>query len=228
MKKQHLILFLLAISVFPALIQSQHYIRTKKNIGILVNAYVPDYSVYKGTTSGKFQGTGYAVGITHDIRGFLYPELFFASHMTQVVVPGDHAAWSPAGVTTNAVGAGLTFKKDLLEFNMKKKKGYCFGRMLNILLGPEYVYPLGGSMPSGVKAEGEFAAKAGLGMYSVWGGSSKSHAGWVIHWEFYYRRSLTPLLQSDFGVAGNNQYTLSSFGITLRVIHFRTYKFSEM
>ncbi|HXC06212.1 MAG TPA: hypothetical protein VNZ86_15750 [Bacteroidia bacterium] len=222
----NLLLCIILLSSYHA--GAQHYVRTKKNIGILASAYIPDYALHKGTNHGAVQGTGFAVGITKEFRSFLYPELFFASHQTQAFVPGSGTIWGPSSVTSNAIGVGITLKKDLLNFDMRKKRGNCFGRVLYFFLGPEYVYPIGGTLPQGVSQQGEFAAKAGLGMYSIWGGSSKSHSAWTIHWEFYYRRSFTPFLKTDFGTQGNDQYLFSSFGITLRVIHFRTYKFSEM
>ncbi|MBC7861921.1 MAG: hypothetical protein IAF38_03045, partial [Bacteroidia bacterium] len=132
-------------------------------------------------------------------------------------------------ITTNAAGAGFLMKLDLLHFGSKKKNGYCFGRMLNLILGQEYVYPLGMNRSEpGLKQNGELAGKVGVGMYSYWGGSSKKHLGWTIHWELYYRHGFTPYLKSDFGTAGNNNYKLSSVGLTCRVIRHKTYKFSDM
>jgi hypothetical protein len=202
-------------------------VRTKKNIGIFASYYMPDYSLGKGDHPGNTNGSGFAFGITHEIKRCLFPELFFVSHTSNVYLPDNSSTFHTSPVSSRALGAGLLFKYNLFPINRRKKNGYCFERMINVIIGPEYTYPIGMNTPAGFKQNGEFAAKAGLGMFSVWGGSSKNHMSWVIHWELYYRRGFTPYLQSDIPMT-NEKYTLSSVGLTLRVMYFRTYKFSEM
>jgi hypothetical protein len=206
---------------------AQHYVRTKKNIGVFASYYMPDFSLGKGDHTGTTSGSGFGIGITHEIKGCLFPELFFVSHTGNAFIPDNSSTYHTTGISSRALGAGLLFKYNLFPINQHKKKGYCFERMINFILGPEYTYPLGMNAPAGFKQNGEFAVKAGLGMFSVWGGSSKSHLSWVIHWELYYRQGLTPYLRSDLPLA-NEKYTLSSVGLTLRIMYFRTYKFSDM
>ncbi len=222
------ILLALVICLCTLSASAQHYVRTKKNIGIFASYYIPDYSMAKGNNAGNTQGTGFAIGVTHEMKRFFFPELFFVSHTSNAYIPDNSSTFHQSRVQSSALGAGLIFKYDLFRFDQHKKKGNCFGRVLNFIIGPEYTYPVGLRAPaSGFQQNGEFAAKAGLGMYSIWGGSSKNHMSWVIHWEVYYRRGLTPYLQSDIPFA-SEKYTLSSLGITLRVMYFRSYKFSDM
>ena len=214
--------------LFADRLAAQTYNRTKKNIGIFGTMYLPEFSARKGSNSGTTKGTGFAVGLTRKMGNVFYPEIFFVNHRNQVILPDSADVWRASSVSSNSIGAGFLLKLDLFTFNSKKKNGYCFARILNLILGPEFVYPISLSAPAGIKQKPEFALKAGLGMYSVWGGSSKGHKGWTIHWEAYYRRGFTPYLRSDFGELGNHKYMLSSIAVTLRIIRFKTYKFSDM
>ena len=207
---------------------SQTYVGTHKNIGILGSVYFPDDSKRKGSTSGTSKGTGYGIGLTCKIRDVFYPELFFVNHSNSVLKPDTGSAWSTSHVSSNSLGAGFLIKQDLFSIDHKKKHGDCFGRVLNLLLGSELVFPLSVNKIPGLNQRTEFAGKIGMGIYSIWGGSAKGHRTWVIHWEVYYRKGFTPYLRTDFGSLGNNKYSLSSLGVTLRIMHFKTYKFSDM
>ena len=220
-----LIIFLL---LFSDRVFSQTYVRTHKNIGILGSVYFPDQSKRKGSTSGTNRGVGYGIGLTYKLRDIFYPELFFVNHSNSIFRPDTGSTWASSHVSSNSLGAGILIKQDLFSIDNKKKNGYCFGRVLNLLLGSELVFPLSTTKIPGLNQKTEFAGKIGMGIYSIWGGSSKNHRTWVIHWEIYYRKGFTPYLRTDFGLPGNNKYTLSSLGVTLRIMHFKTYKFSDM
>ena len=226
-------LLLLPILFVSLSANAQHYVRTKHNFGITASYNFMDQTRLQKSFHGMESGNSFAVGITHEWKGFLYPELFFVQH-SGTFPAAALSAESPATNSTyklNGVGTGLTAKIDLFTFDNKKKNGYCFARVLNLIVGSEYVYHFN-PMPSSdlVNTKNEWNAKAGLGMYSVWGGSAKSHMAWTIHWEGYYKYGITPFMEmQNYNADGSAQsFAHSSVGVTLRVMYFKTYKFSDM
>ncbi len=209
---------------------AQHYVRTKHNFGITASYNFIDDTRLKNSGHGIGQGNSFAIGMTHEWKNCLYPELFFTQHRGTF----PSAAESPIVASTyelNGIGTGLTAKLDLFTFDCKKKNGYCFARVLNLIVGGDYVYNFKINSPSeNLKTRNETDGKIGLGIYSIWGGSAKNHAAWTIHWEGYYKYGFTPFMTiQNYTPEGNAQsFEHSSVGITLKVMYFKTYKFSEM
>jgi hypothetical protein len=211
-------------------VNAQHYVRTKHNFGVTASYNFIDETRLKKSFHGIEQGNSFAVGITHEWKNFLYPELFFVQHSGKFPV-NTESPLAAASYKMNGIGMGLTAKIDLFTFDNKKKNGYCFGRVLNLIFGSDYVYNLPMNSVDGlVKTRNEFDAKAGLGMYSVWGGSAKKHMAWTIHWEGYYKYGVTPFMDiKNYAADGSAlSFAHSSVGVTLRVMYFKTYKFSDM
>ncbi len=209
---------------------AQHYVRTKHNFGITASYNFIDDTRLQNSFRGIGQGNSFGIGITHEWKNFLYPELFFTQHSGTFPVTPE-SPYGAASYKLNGIGAGLTAKIDLFSFDNKKKKGYCFGRVLDLIFGGDYVHNFGFNPADDfAKPQNEIDGKIGLGMYSEWGGSSKSHEAWTIHWEAYYKYGFTPFMEiKNYAADGNSQsFTHNSIGITLRVMHFKTYKFSEM
>jgi hypothetical protein len=223
-------LLLLPALLLPFAGNAQHYVRTKHNFGITASYNFIDDTRLKNSIHGIDQGNSFAIGMTHEWQSFLYPEIFFTQHRGTFPV----AAESPIAASTyqlNGIGSGLTAKIDLFEFDNKKKNGYCFGRVLNLILGGDYVYNFNiNSTNPNLKTLNEADGKIGLGMYSIWGGSAKNHQAWTIHWEGYYKYGFTPFMNiQNYSPDGSAQsFEHSSIGVTLRVMHFKTYKFSDM
>jgi hypothetical protein len=223
-------LFFLPLLFATVSVNAQHYVRTKHNFGITASYNFIDDTRLKNSFRGIDPGNSFAVGITHEWKDFLYPELFFTQHRgTFPTTPESNVITTTYQL--NGIGSGLTAKIDLFTFDTKKKNGYCFGRVLNLIVGGDYVYnfPIN-SANALVKSENEVDVKAGLGMYSIWGGSSRKHMAWTIHWEGYYKYGFTPFMNiGNFNADGSAQsFEHSSVGVTLRVMYFKTYKFSEM
>lgn len=215
---------------------AQHYVRTKHNFGITASTNFIDNTRLQNSKHSIEQGNSFAIGMTHEWKNFLYPEIFFAQHLG----PFPSSVESPFVTTRyrqNGIGTGLTAKLDLFTFGCKKKNGFCFARVLNLIVGGDYVYNFKiiltnnvGTPIENIKSLNEASGKIGLGVYSIWGGSAKNHAGWTIHWEGYYKYGFTPFMSiQNYAGAGTVQsFEHSSVGITLKVMHFKTYKFSEM
>ena len=209
---------------------AQHYVRTKHNFGMTASYNFIDDTRLKNSHHGIEQGNSFSIGMTHEWKNFLYTELFFTQHMGTFPM----AAESPVVSSTykiSGVGTGLTAKIDLFTFDNKKKNGYCFGRVLNLILGGNYTYNFDiNAANANLKTLNEADGKIGLGMYSIWGGSAKNHMAWTIHWETYYKYGFTPFMNiENYNADGSAQsFEHSSVGVTLRVMYFKTYKFSDM
>lgn len=206
---------------------AQHYVRTKHNFGVTASYAFFDATQFKPGLKNSGMGTSMSFGITHEWKSILYPGLFFTQHTG--VMPYALEGQVPVSYKTNNIGAGMTARFDLFSFDNKKKNGYCFGRVFNILLGIEDVQPLQKNLPGGFNSRNEFAGKIGLGMYSVWGGSAKKHLAWSLHWETFYRYGISPFMTGINPVTNESEkFHHGSVGINLRVIYHKTYKFSDM
>lgn len=204
---------------------AQHYVRTKHNFGITASYSFSDAAQHKMGLKNAGNGTAMSFGITREWKNILYPELFFTQHAG--TMPYANEGGLAIAYKTNNIGAGMTMRLDLFPFDNKKKNGYCFGRVFNILLGVEDVQALNKNLPFDPK--NEFAGKTGLGMYSVWGGSAKKHLAWSLHWEIFYRYGISPFMTTVNPVTNETEkFHHGSVGINLRVIYHKTYKFSEM
>ncbi|MDQ3111916.1 MAG: hypothetical protein M3R17_18675 [Bacteroidota bacterium] len=208
---------------------AQHYVRTKKNIGITASYNFIENTRYDASAYRAAEGNSFAIGITHQLKHVLYPELFFIQHRgTFPTSTESPIAASP--YTMNGIGAGLTTKFDLFTFDNKKKNGICFARVVNVLVGADYTYNFDITSNANLSTMNEVNGKIGLGMYSIWGGSSKNHATWTIHWEGYYKYGFSPFMKIEsFRPQGYAQsFEHSSVGLTLRLMYHKSYKFSEM
>jgi hypothetical protein len=204
---------------------AQHYVRTKHNFGVTASYSFFDATQFKPGLKNSVNGTALSFGLTHEWKNMLYPELFFTQHSG--TMPYSNEGGIAAHYKTYAIGAGMTARFDLFSFDNKKKNGYCFGRVFNILLGVEDVQTLNKNLPFDPK--NEFAGKIGMGMYSVWGGSAKAHEAWSIHWEAFYRYGITPFMSATNPVTNETEkFHHGSVGVNLRVIYHKTYKFSDM
>jgi hypothetical protein len=223
-------LLLLPVLLLTIAANAQHYVRTRHNFGITASYNFIDDTRLKHSFRGIEQGNSFAVGITHEWKEALYPELFFVQHRgtfpTAVESPVAASAYQ-----LNGIGAGLTAKLDLFTFDSKKKNGYCFARVLNLIAGADYVYNFDiNSSNQNLKTLNEADGKIGLGMYSIWGGSSRKHMAWTIHWEGYYKYGFSPFMNiEDYSPDGTSQsFKHSSVGVSLKVMYHKTYRFSEM
>ncbi len=209
---------------------AQHYVRTKHNFGITASYNFIDDTRLNKSGHGIAQGNAIAFGITHEWKNCLYPELFFVQH-NGTIPSSNESPVVASSYHLNGIGTGLTGKLDLFTFDCKKKNGYCFARVLNLIAGADYVYnfKMNSTNPN-IKTGNEANVKIGLGMYSVWGGSAKNHMAWTIHWEGYYKYGFTPFLNiQNYAADGSAQsFAHSSVGVTLKVMYFKTYKFSDM
>ncbi|MBI3511567.1 MAG: hypothetical protein HY064_12970 [Bacteroidetes bacterium] len=214
------------IALLPALlfatgISAQHYVRTKHNIGICASYSPFDNTVQQWSTHDIKNGSAFTAGICHEWNEIFYPEIFFVQHSSSFPLSNEEGT---VNYKWNGVGAGILMKLDLFSIDNRKKNGYCFGGMINYDLGFDYVHALQLSpSENNFSKHDELAAKTGLGMYSVWGGSSKNHEAWTIYWEAYYRYGLTPFMKE-----GGEDFSHGSFNLGLRVMHYKTYKFSDM
>gem|GEM_PF-2023426 len=222
-----LILLLLCACMQHA--SAQTYVRTSKNFGLFA-AYSPANMTQRpGSFRTVNNGQALSAGLTRQVWQIVYPELFYLRH--QGFTPYSDENNTPVPYRWNGIGAGLAVKLDLFAFDVRKKNGYCFGRMVNLIAGGDYVHPVAvTATPFESKAQGEATARLGLGMYSVWGGSSRAKKSWTIHWEATYRYGLTPFMTAiDRPAPGmNDAWTHSSVNLTLRVIRHKVYKFSDM
>lgn len=223
------LLFIPLLFLFSAA-NAQHYVRTKHNFGIAASYNFIDDTRIKNSSHRVGQGNSFALGLTHQWKTILYPELFFIQHKGSF----PSTVESPLAANTytmNGIGTGMMAKLDLFTFDSKKKNGYCFARVLNLIAGAEYIYNFDINSPNtNLKTFSETNGKIGLGMYSIWGGSSKSHMAWTIHWEGYYKYGFTPFMKiTAYSADGTDQsFEHSSVGVTLRVMYHKTYKFSDM
>lgn len=216
--KRCAILFLLLCSITA---NAQHYVRTKHNIGIAASYGFADNTTEQWSTKSVKPGSTFSAGLTRSYADILYPEIFFTQHISEFPLSNEQGV---VPYKWNAIGAGLMTKFDLFSIDNRKRNGYCFGREINLDLGMDYTHGLNLSKKQeGFSQHDEIGAKAGIGMYSVWGGSAKGHEAWTIHWEAYYRYGLTPFMQNN-----GTDFTHSSFNIGLRLMHYKTYRFSEM
>lgn len=209
---------------------AQHYVRTKHNFGITASYNFIEDTRFKNSSHRVEQGNSFAFGLTKQWKTILYPELFFIQHKGSFPASNESPV-AAASYTMNGIGTAMLVKLDLFSIDNKKKNGYCFGRVVNLIAGAEYVYnfDISSSSPE-LKTFNETSGKIGLGMYSVWGGSSKKNMAWTIHWEGYYKYGFTPFMKIEsYSPDGSAQaFEHSSAGVTLRVMYHKTYKFSDM
>lgn len=222
-------LFLIPILFLSLGLNAQHYIRTKHNFGITASYNFIDNTRLHNSNHAIEQGKYFAIGLTSVWKGFLYPEIFFSQH--RGIIPTTFASeFAPTAYQLNGLGTGITAKIDLFTFDTKKKNGYCFARVLNLIVGGDYVYNFDINSNQNLKTLNEANGKIGLGMYSCWGGSAKNHQSWTIHWEGYYKYGFTPFLNiQNYSADGSAQsFEHSAIGVTLRLMYHKTYRFSEM
>lgn len=220
-------LLLLPLLFLFANANAQHYVRTRHNFGVTASYSFFDATQLKPGTRNAGTGTSMSLGITRQWHRVLYPELFVVQHAGKMPYANEIVVASP--YQTFGIGAGITGKFDLFSIDNKKKNGYCFGRVINLLLGVEDVQTIGKNLPGNFNPKNEFTGKIGLGMYSVWGGSSRKHQAWTIHWETYYRYGFSPFMTAvNPATAETEKWHHGSFVVNLRVLHHKTYKFSEM
>lgn len=207
-------------------LRAQHYQRTRHNFGLTATYSPFDWNSASKNFSAAAKGSMFSIGVTRSWKDLLYPELFY-THRSNTL-PQTSETVAPTNYTLHEAGAGLTMKLDLFSIDNHKRDGYCFGRIVNVLMGADYVQPIASSgLTSSMKTKGEVGLKAGLGMYSVWGGSAKKHQAWTIHWETFARYAANPFLTVT-DVTGDTNYRHLTAGLTLRVIHHKVYKFSDM
>jgi hypothetical protein len=207
-------------------LRAQHYQRTRHNIGLTATYSPFEWNSASRNFSASARGSMFALGLTRSYNDWLYPELFYVHRSN--ALPQTAETVAPSNYTLHEAGAGLLVKLDLFSIDNHKRDGYCFGRVVNLLAGADYVQPLASSgLPAASKTKGEIGLKAGLGMYSVWGGSAKKHQAWTIHWETFARYGMNPFLTVPAST-GDSDYRHLTAGLTLRVIHHKVYKFSDM
>jgi hypothetical protein len=219
---------LLLLWVLPG--KAQHYERSKKNLGIFAAYNFIDDTRAPKSNVRVAPGSALTFGLCHELKQVLYPGIFYSQYKSYYPLPGLDETMTQS-YTIHEAGAELVLKLDLFSIDNRKKKGYCFGRMINLNLGLDYIYPIQTTLElPQYRLNPEAGMKGGLGMYSVWGGSAKSHMAWTIHWETWYRRGYTPFLNAaSFNPDGSDQpFKRGSFGVTLRVMYHKTYKFSDM
>ncbi|HTL82254.1 MAG TPA: hypothetical protein VL651_11140, partial [Bacteroidia bacterium] len=185
-------LLLLPALLFVNMMNAQHYVRTRHNFGLCAE-YTPfDHTVTPWSTKTIKTGNEFKAGITHSFSDIFFPEIFFVQHSGEFPSSIEQG-FDPAKYKWSGVGAGLLMKLDLFSMDNHKKNGYCFGRVVNLNLGIDYTEALKlTDNNSAFIKRNQLNAKAGLGIYSVWGGSAKSHEAWTIHWEAFYNYGLSP------------------------------------
>lgn len=213
--------------LFVHVMNAQHYVRTKHNIGIAATYSPFDNTVNHWKFDNLKTGSTFSAGITKSYGDILYPEIYFVQHTSEFpVAQGENL--TDEKYKWNGIGAGLLMKVDLFSIDNHKRNGYCFGRVVNLGLGVNYAQAL--SLTDNNSAfikRNELSAKAGLGMYSVWGGSAKNHEAWTIHWEAMYNYGLSPFM-TQTNYSDGAKFAHSSVTLGLRVMHYKTYKFSDM
>jgi hypothetical protein len=219
----------LPLLLFVVNVNAQHYVRTKHNIGITASYNFIEDTRYAHSQDRTAQGNSFAIGLTHQMKHVFYPEVFFI-HNTGTFPTSTESPVAAASYTMNGIGGGLTTKFDLFAFDNKKKNGYCFARVVNLLIGADYTHNFDINSNTNITTLDEASGKIGLGMYSVWGGSSKKHMAWTIHWEGYYKYGFAPFMKIEsYSPDGSAQkFEHSSVGVTLRVMYHKSYKFSDM
>ncbi|TND07625.1 MAG: hypothetical protein FD123_3177 [Bacteroidetes bacterium] len=211
--------------------QAQTYVRTKHNFGVTFGYSPTDMSITERAGSLRVGNNGQAIsaGLTKQVARIVYPEIFYLRH--QGFTPYSDENNTPVPFRWNGLGLGCLLKVDVAVFDVRKRKGYCFGRVLNLIAGGDYVLPFAVSdVPFEAKMKGEGAVKVGFGLYSAWGGSKRSHKTWTIHWEAAYRHGLSPFMTvEDRPVPGRTEsWKHGSVNLTLRVMRHKVFKFSDM
>jgi hypothetical protein len=222
-------LVFLSLLFFVTTVNAQHYVRTKRNFGVTTSYNFIENTRLQSRPERAAEGYSFAIGITRQVKRVLYPELFFIQHRATFPSSVESPVAASAYVF-NGIGGGMTAKLNLFSFDSKKKNGYCFARVANLLVGVDYAFNFDISTNANLKTLNEANGKIGLGMYSVWGGSSKRHMAWTIHWEGYYKYGFTPFMKIEsYTPEGTAQaFEHSAIGVTLRVMYHKSYKFSEM
>ena len=171
--------FLFLFSVLTAHLYGQHYIRTKKNLGVLgmynlgqMNAIDPSYQFALCKQFGRYT----------------LPEL------------GVKAVSQESGLQINSLYAGVQFRKNLIKLNERKKGAKCKLEILEGFVTPEFNYYLSNTASA---KPAPFSLRYGLGLYHVESGGSKRSRAWATKVEVYHRSYIqtSSPYQQEFGVA---------------------------
>ena len=178
---------------------AQHYVRTKKNIGV-----IGLYNLSPRAPQQNFASTTpfLQLGLCRQFGKYAVPEIGITL-----------AAPKATGLNPTFEGlfTGLQLRKNLIKINQRKHGAKCKAELLECFITPEYRYSLNEMRNSN---QSQFAVRYGLGLYHVESGGSKRSKAWVTKVEAYHRNYL-----------GGVQAQPHEFGVALRIQHFKTYDF---